>query len=339
MVNTVASTIKIKIPNSFSHILDNLQIQIKPIVERMLKNRQEDSSKYYKGIPSVITKSLIAKYQKNKKCKTVSNLIIPICGDKERQIRFVDVGVRIPALFGKEILPLELFRPCSQDDKGRRNISAEFFKRGGEWYGAFSYKTPAESKVEATGFIGVDRNAVGHVATMSDPQNGKVFHLGFDPSTTKRNWKGRKAKLQSKRKNRLLFKLKRKQSRRTKHENHIVSKVIVDYAAKHRRVIVLEDLSNVRKEGSKIKSYVEKSQWSFFQLEQFIRYKAALRGVEVVLVQPAYTSQDCSRCGTRNKPNGKKYICSSCGHEEHRDANAGFNIAYRAVLSESVNYV
>ena len=28
----------------------------------------------------------------------------------------------------------------------------------------------------------VDRNSVGAVATLADPQNGKVFHLGFNPA-------------------------------------------------------------------------------------------------------------------------------------------------------------
>jgi len=86
---------------------------------------------------------LIAKYQNNPKCHSVSNIIIPVCGDKERQVKIEGDGVRIPALFKKSILPIVLFKPCVADDKGRRNISVEFFKRGGEWYGAFSYRTPA----------------------------------------------------------------------------------------------------------------------------------------------------------------------------------------------------
>jgi len=36
------------------------------------------------------------------------------------------------------------------------------------------------------------------------------------------------------------------------HENHRASKIVVDYAALHRRAIVLEDLSRVRAKGSKI---------------------------------------------------------------------------------------
>jgi putative transposase len=110
-----------------------------------------------------------------------------------------------------------------------------------------------------------------------------------------------------------------------------VSKQIVSYAVTHRRVIVVENLEGVRKPKSKIKGYVNRSQWSFYRLMQFIRYKAALRGIPVIKVHPAYTTQNCSRCGQRNTPDGKVYVCEHCSHKDHRDANAAFNIAQRGL--------
>jgi len=211
----------------------------------------------------VIAKSLIAKYQKNKKCKQVSNLALPVCGDKGKQIKLEDGGVRIPALFKKEVPPvLWLHLPVGFVR------SAEFFERSGEWYAAICYNAKAEKQFSVTGTVGVDRNSVGAVATLADPQNGKVLHLGFNPARTKAVWRGQKDNLQSLGKRRLLYKIRNKQCRRTKYENHVVSKQIVDYAAKHRRCIVLEKLENVRK--GKIRRYAEQSQWSFYQLLQFI---------------------------------------------------------------------
>lgn len=48
-------------------------------------------------------------------------------------------------------------------------------------------------------------------------------------------------------------------------------------------------------------------------------------------VEPAFTSQDCSQCGTRSKEtwsceHGRLGRCPSCGHIEHRDLNAARNI-------------
>ena len=63
-------------------------------------------------------------------------------------------------------------------------------------------------------------------------------------------------------------------------------------------------------------------------------YKAKVEGITVLLVDPKYTSQDCSFCNSRYKCNGKRYKCRSCKREIHRDINASFNIANRA-LSQS----
>jgi putative transposase len=322
VVNTVACTVKVKVPDSFTGLLNDLRNRSLACVRQMLTHRNQTSSKYYSTIPSVVAKSLVAKYQRNRKCKSVSNIVIPICGDKGRQVKMEGNGVRIPVLFKKFILPVVWLRPVVGFIR-----SIEFVQRKGIWYVHVSYNTPKESTFKPIGTIGVDRNSVGAVATMADPQTGKVFHLGFNPAYTKEVWRRRKTNLQKLGKRRLLHKIRNKQSRRTKHENNVVSKQIVVYAAKHRRAIVVENLGSIRK--GKARRYTEKSQWSFYQLLQMILYKAALRGVMVIEVDPAYTSQECSRCHKLTKPNGKSFRCAHCGHNDHRDANAAFSLSER----------
>jgi IS605 OrfB family transposase len=338
VVDTVACTVKVQIPDTFSGLLWDLHRRSSAAVVEMLAHRDKSSSANYSTIPSVVAKSLITKYQRNTKCKSVSNVVIPICGDKGRQIKMSPSldGVRVPALFQKYVLPVVWLRPVAKLYDEKRKIeywairSVEVLHRKGKWFAHISYDTPKEQPMfKPAGTIGVDRNSVGAVATLSDPQNGKVLHLGFNPAKTKEVWKGQKANLQSLGKKRLLHKIRNKQSRRTKYENHVVSKQIVDYAASHRRCIIVEKLDGVRKRGSKIRRYSEKSQWSFYQLLQFILYKAALRGVMVLETDCAYTSQECSRCHKLTKPNGKSYRCANCGHNDHRDANAAFTLAQR----------
>jgi len=69
--------------------------------------------------------------------------------------------------------------------------------------------------------------------------------------------------------------------------------------------------------------------WSFFQLEQFLIYKAAAKSITVEFINPAYTSQMCSCCGYTDKFSRKdqaNFCCVSCGFRLNADLNASRNI-------------
>jgi len=98
-------------------------------------------------------------------------------------------------------------------------------------------------------------------------------------------------------------------------------------------MLVLENLKNIRKNTTVRKSERSKhASWSFYQLRQFIEYKAKLNGIEVKFVNPAYTSQMCSVCEHKDKKNrkGENFKCLNCGHTDHADFNSTHNIALRA---------
>lgn len=323
---TMCLTFKVIAPHNLWYILDNFYIKSRMCVNRMLEDRMKTSSKYYKEIPCVLAKGITSKYQKNKKLKVVKHLVLPICGDKGKQVKIIDGGIRIPALFKKNIIPVTYPKPIIGFIR-----HVEFFERDKIWYMSYSYNTPIADEIIPKSYIGVDRNSVGNVATIADISTGKVRKIGPDTAGITKNFRNRRAKLQKKNAKCALTKIRRKQSRRIKDINHKVSRTVVDYAKSHCSAIVLEDLGKISKKG-KAKRYVQKSQWSFCQLETLLKYKAALLGVPIVYINPAYTSQECSRCGTINKPNGKSYKCSLCGHIDHRDANAAFNISANAYL-------
>lgn len=66
--------------------------------------------------------------------------------------------------------------------------------------------------------------------------------------------------------------------------------------------------------------------WS--QFRSLLAYKAAWAGRQYVEVNPAYTSQNCSRCGHRKRMplEQRIYICDCCGLSLGRDHNAALNI-------------
>lgn len=66
--------------------------------------------------------------------------------------------------------------------------------------------------------------------------------------------------------------------------------------------------------------------WGMFA--NVLSEKAASAARTYVAVNPAYTSQDCSSCGTRQAMplSQRVYRCPNCGMERDRDHNAALNI-------------
>jgi putative transposase len=142
----------------------------------------------------------------------------------------------------------------------------------------------------------------------------------------------------------LLQRLSGKERRFQTWVNHRISKAIVSRAKTTNSAIALEDLTGIRERvNQQPRSKAERrrtNNWAFYQLRMFVVYKAAIAGVPVVLVPPAYTSQTCHRClhihpdPTQSYRSGKKFKCGHCGWEGDADLN-GANVI--ALLGAAVN--
>ena len=59
-----------------------------------------------------------------------------------------------------------------------------------------------------------------------------------------------------------------------------------------------------------------------FFLLLFGLIKSNLLGINVIEIDPKWTSQNCSRCQTIGCREGKAFSCKTCGHLEHASVNA-----------------
>lgn len=73
--------------------------------------------------------------------------------------------------------------------------------------------------------------------------------------------------------------------------------------------------------------------WSYYDLQSKIEYKSKDKGINVVFINPKFTSKRCNRCGNIRSENRickndqAKFKCIVCGHEDNADINASKNIA------------
>jgi transposase len=67
-------------------------------------------------------------------------------------------------------------------------------------------------------------------------------------------------------------------------------------------------------------------------LRDKLKFKLDEQGIRYRSVQPAYSSQECSRCGfvhENNRRSQAAFECLNCGYVENADVNAARNIAKR----------
>ena len=121
--------------------------------------------------------------------------------------------------------------------------------------------------------------------------------------------------------------------------NHMVSRRVVEFALRyHAKYINMENLSGIPNDDRK--QFVLRN-WSYYELQEMIKYKALREGIIVRFVDPSYTSQTCSICGKiGNRYKQSEFICSDpvCKiHTMYKGVvNADFNGARNIAMSEKI---
>jgi putative transposase len=125
----------------------------------------------------------------------------------------------------------------------------------------------------------------------------------------------------------------RKQTGRFEQMLHTISNELVEEALENDCThIVFEQLKGIRERLPHAKAV---HKWAFHRLFEYVTYKAESEGIVVKQINPAYTSQRCSKCGFThedNRPHNTgqdEFGCLKCGYDVHADYNAAKNIGLK----------
>lgn len=121
-------------------------------------------------------------------------------------------------------------------------------------------------------------------------------------------------------------KLKEKRHSYNTTYNHYLSKEIIKFALDNKAgQINMEFLTSETFKNSKLLA-----DWSYYQLQKMVEYKAEKQGIIVKYVDPYLTSQTCCVCGhfeEGQRENQAEFICKKCNKKLNADYNAAQNIA------------
>ena len=183
--------------------------------------------------------------------------------------------------------------------------------------------------------VGIDRG-LRFLATVYDETGKTAFISGKKVLEKHEQFEQVRAQLQSKgtkSAKRVLKRISGRENRWMSDVNHQISKTLTDKYGPN-TLFVIEDLTGVSFDEKNLnrgsKGNRELRSWPFYQLEQYLTYKAIETGSTVLKVKPDYTSQRCPKCGRIRKENRHhdlhEYICDSCGYRSNDDRIGAMNI-------------
>ena len=206
----------------------------------------------------------------------------------------------------------------------------------GLWYLHISVSKETETfqKENVQHVVGIDRGS-RFLMVSYDEKGNTDFVSGKKTAAKRHKFQEIRKELQAKgtkAAKRRLKALSGRENRWMSDVNHRMSKTLVEKYGKD-TLFVLEDLTGVSFEASNLsrgaKQNYDLRSWSFYQLEQFLSYKAQENRSKVLKVSARYTSQRCPKCGTirrEHRCHHKHLYTCSCGYQSNDDRIGAMNI-------------
>jgi putative transposase len=200
----------------------------------------------------------------------------------------------------------------------------------GKWFAIFTSDMEMRQVPQKDIFpVGIDLG-IEHFAYMSDGktiENPRHFkHAEEKLADAQRRLSRKKKGGKNRRKARLKAAVRfEKLTNRRRDFLHKLSRKLVEKYS----LIAMEDLNTAKMAKGFLAKSILDCGWAEFS--GMLRYKAEEAGCEVVLVNPANTTSECSSCGSVQKKSlAERWHKCACGASMHRDLNAARNILNRA---------
>lgn len=209
---------------------------------------------------------------------------------------------------------------------------------------SYSFSNDSETELDKDKILGVDLG-IHYPICASINGERKFFKIdGGEIEHTRRKIEARKKSLLKqgiscgegrighgiKTRNKPVYDIEDKISKFRDTANHKYSRALINYAVNNNcGIIQMEDLTGITSDSNRFLK-----NWSYFDLQTKIEYKAQEVGIKVVYIDPHYTSQRCSKCGYISKDNRTEqalFLCQKCGYKTNADYNASQNIAIKDI--------
>jgi putative transposase len=258
------------------------------------------------AVKNQVIRDALSIYNKSKKKEKHPILKRRVYYVNNQNFSIGDNTVAFPVMMDGKTQRLSISAHLTEREKNRlssvKRGLLKLVEKSGKWYVQISIEVPTEQTAgDAT--MGVDLGLKVPAVVVTSTGRTKFVGNGRQNKYIRRKYNQCRRKMGKLKKLSAIRKQANKEQRYMKDQNHKISRQIVNMAMEEQvSVIKIEKLTNIRQTTrTSRKNAKHLHNWSFYQLQLFIAYKAALAGIQVVEVNPAYTSQTCPTCGKRNK--------------------------------------
>jgi putative transposase len=248
---------------------------------------------------------------------------------ERRQTTIAEFWARIPVSGQRGGIWVAIKSHCTID-LSMKLCESIIRRKNGEFFLNIVFETSVEVKQAYDGVLSVDLGK-HNIATTYNSVTRETHFYGKALRRVRGHYFHLRRALAQKKALATIRKIGNHEYRIVNHELHKISKAVVAEAERTQTIITVGRLKGIRRHKKGRRWNRTQNSFPYYRLTQYIRYKASWKGIAVLEVSEAWTSQTCSYCGERGRRVNGLFQCKHCGKLLNSDYNGVRNIGKRAV--------